>query len=277
MMRISQDTQLASAVAGGSIASPFSRPDFAAAAWMGQQQPCEEDTVIEFGAARKSDSDMISEMLAKLQRLDMPKPMAAVAQPQLTCLAPGLQASKGRADEQLSTTDESLSENSVSFETPPTSFEGTTSATDKKPVHHHGMTTLMIRNIPVAYTQDLLVFEWHQTANFDFLYLPKSTAGQMNMGYAFINFITEEDANNFKATWHKQCLAQFTSHKPLNISFADVQGIRSNVLQLKKKRVRCMEIRQCEPIILKGGRLVALAEAIESFTTGIKKGIRMSV
>jgi len=123
-----------------------------------------------------------------------------------------------------------------------------------------GMTTLMVRNVPVMYTQEMLLLEWQNVGAYDFLYLPRT--GQTNLSYAFINFVSEAHAMAFKAQWHKKRMAHFTSRKPLNISFADVQGLEANILQLKKKRVRRIELRQCQPFITKGGRQFELAEAL---------------
>jgi len=124
------------------------------------------------------------------------------------------------------------------------------------------MTTLMIRNIPVMYTQDMLQLEWPNNGTYDFLYLPRRCAGQTNLSYAFINFNSETHALAFKAAWQKQRLTQFRARKSVNISFADVQGLQANLRQLKKKRVRRIEMRQCQPIVIMNGFSVALADAL---------------
>jgi len=126
------------------------------------------------------------------------------------------------------------------------------------PTPPDGMTTLMIRNIPVMYTQEMLVLEWGQPGIYDFLYLPRK--GQTNLSYAFINFVSEVDAMAFTTQWHKKRMAHFTARKSLNISFADVQGLKANIEQLKKRRLR--QIRQCHPIIIMNGRQLDLAEAL---------------
>jgi len=100
-----------------------------------------------------------------------------------------------------------------------------------------GKTTMMIRNVPVLYTQELLLKEWSHEGIYDFLYLPAGE-GRWNLSYAFINFVSEEKAVAFKTQWQKKRLASFSAKKPLNISFAEVQGLEANLAQLKKKRVR---------------------------------------
>lgn len=108
-------------------------------------------------------------------------------------------------------------------------------------------TTLMVRNVPALYTQELLIQEWPQDGSWDFLYLPRSNsgAGRFNLTYAFINFVSEAYAVEFKARWHKKRLACFSSKKALNMSFAEVQGLEANLDQLQRKRVRM----QSQPVV----------------------------
>jgi len=120
------------------------------------------------------------------------------------------------------------------------------------------MTTLMIRNIPVMYTQELLMREWKDAGAYDFLYVPHT--GKLNLSYGFINFLTEADAMAFRGEWHHRRLAQYTARKPLSISFADVQGLEANVEQLMAKNGRRGEARQCRPVIIKSGQHLSLTQ-----------------
>jgi len=60
---------------------------------------------------------------------------------------------------------------------------------------------------------------------------------------------SEAAALTFVQRWQKQRLAHYTSRKPLNISFADVQGRDSNLWELKKKRVKRVKMTQCQPLV----------------------------
>jgi len=125
-----------------------------------------------------------------------------------------------------------------------------------------GLTTLMVRNVPVMYTQQLLLKEWKNDGIYDFLYLPRSSVGQTNLSFAFINFVSEAHALAFKEKWHKQRMARFTARKPLNISFADVQGLRANILQVTRKRVVSSEVPRNQPHIVVNGRCMEPHEAL---------------
>lgn len=124
------------------------------------------------------------------------------------------------------------------------------------------LTTMMVRNVPVMYTQDMLVLEWPSSWNWDFLYLPRTCFGQSNLSFAFVNFVTEADAAAFKAFWEKRRLSHYNARKALNISYADVQGIEANLIQLKKKRVRRVKIHQCQPIIMRNGSRIPLEDVM---------------
>lgn len=62
---------------------------------------------------------------------------------------------------------------------------------DVNKVVFDGRTTIMVRNIPNKYTQDMLLelFENNNRKKFDFFYLPIDYNNNCNVGYAFVNFI----------------------------------------------------------------------------------------
>jgi len=130
-----------------------------------------------------------------------------------------------------------------------------------------GKTTLMIRNVPVLYKKELLLGEWPNGGTYDYLYLPYHCSTQRNLSYAFVNFTSEAAAIAFVEKWQKKRLAHYTSRKPLNISFAEVQGLDSNLWDLKKKRVKRVKVPQCQPVIFaKHGEQVDLTTALNDLT-----------
>mmetsp|Transcript_49830 Transcript_49830/g.160152 ORF Transcript_49830/g.160152 Transcript_49830/m.160152 type:complete len:231 (+) Transcript_49830:118-810(+) len=159
-----------------------------------------------------------------------------------------------KCDDELSTTDGSSSEHSFML-------GDSCLATDVNTTQDK--TTLMVRNLPVMCTQEMLIDEWKHAGTFDFLYLPRTAGGQTNLSYGFINFASEAEAMAFQATWNKQRLAQLTSRKPLNISFAEVQGLQANLTQLRKKRTRCSDVNESQPLVLVNGHYLCLSDALQ--------------
>lgn len=132
------------------------------------------------------------------------------------------------------------------------------------PVGQEAFTTVMVRNVPIKYTQAMLLAEWPNNGDYDFLHLPVSNDGDAlhrNLSYAFINFTSQEKALAFKEQWQGKRLAHFSSRKPLNISHADIQGRNSNLLQMKKKMGRG-SIHMSQPVVFQDGVRISFEEAL---------------
>lgn len=94
--------------------------------------------------------------------------------------------------------------------------------------------------------------------SWDFLYVPMRVGGKSARGYAFLNFATPTAAEAFRARWHGQSLAPETRpHSKLNVHAAEVQGWAANV-NMMKKDIDLLKERKSMPIVLYGGRPVAL-------------------
>ena len=52
-------------------------------------------------------------------------------------------------------------------------------------------TSLMIHNIPVQYTKEMLLAEWRNNGTYDLFYLPWNPEAQRNLSYAFLNCTSE--------------------------------------------------------------------------------------
>eukprot|EP00747_Dinoflagellata_sp_TGD_P170243 gnl/TRDRNA2_/TRDRNA2_201313_c0_seq1.p1 gnl/TRDRNA2_/TRDRNA2_201313_c0~~gnl/TRDRNA2_/TRDRNA2_201313_c0_seq1.p1 ORF type:complete len:474 (+),score=64.72 gnl/TRDRNA2_/TRDRNA2_201313_c0_seq1:107-1528(+) len=124
------------------------------------------------------------------------------------------------------------------------------------------LTTLMVRNIPMMYTQEMLLQDWPINGTYNFLYLPCCCNQTRNLSYAFINFHTEVLAADFKDSWHKQRLPQLKASKPLNISFADVQGLAANLKVLLQRP--SSRLKRCQPLILWQSQVVPLEQALHA-------------
>mmetsp|Transcript_49838 Transcript_49838/g.160179 ORF Transcript_49838/g.160179 Transcript_49838/m.160179 type:complete len:274 (+) Transcript_49838:118-939(+) len=265
---------------------PSTCTNAALVASMGKQTEPQEDGVRVFGPPAKSNAEIIAEMLAKLpapqvctsahapplafacateseshwatpMHCQRPPPGLKLPAHLIGCGFVATQLPFKKCDDELSTTDGSSSEHSFML-------GDSCLATDVNTTQDK--TTLMVRNVPVMYTQEMLLEEWKYAGKFDFLYLPRTANGHTNLSYAFINFASEADAVAFQASWHKKRVAQVTSRKPLIISFAEVQGLQENLTQHRKKRTRCSDPKQCQPLVLVGDQYLSLPDALQYLT-----------
>ncbi len=89
-------------------------------------------------------------------------------------------------------------------------------------------TSLMVRNIPNKYTQQMLLREFtendHGPGIIDFFYLPIDFKNRCNRGYAFINFVDYHDILNFHRQYYGQHWRTFNSDKICDITYARIQG-----------------------------------------------------
>jgi hypothetical protein len=98
----------------------------------------------------------------------------------------------------------------------------------------------MIRNIPNRYTQSELMTELKEAGfedKFDFFYLPMDHDTHANFGYAFINFVDEQDVAPFTKKFNGLKLNRFTSNKIIQIVPAQLQGFQANLQHYCKKAV----------------------------------------
>jgi RNA recognition motif 2 len=89
-------------------------------------------------------------------------------------------------------------------------------------------TSLMVRNIPNKYTQQMLLSEFtengHGPGKIDFFYLPIDFKNRCNRGYAFINFVDYKDISSFHRQYSGQHWKVFNSDKICDITYARIQG-----------------------------------------------------
>jgi hypothetical protein len=89
-------------------------------------------------------------------------------------------------------------------------------------------TSLMVRNIPNKYTQQMLLSEFtdngHGPGKIDFFYLPIDFKNKCNRGYAFINFVDFRDIVSFHRQYFGQHWRVFNSDKICDITYARIQG-----------------------------------------------------
>jgi RNA recognition motif 2/RNA recognition motif. (a.k.a. RRM, RBD, or RNP domain) len=93
---------------------------------------------------------------------------------------------------------------------------------------HDTRTSLMVRNIPNKYTQQMLLSEFeangHGPGIIDFFYLPIDFKNRCNRGYAFINFVYYKDILSFHRRYFGKHWRTFNSDKICDITYARIQG-----------------------------------------------------
>lgn len=89
-------------------------------------------------------------------------------------------------------------------------------------------TSLMVRNIPNKYTQQMLLAEFaeagHGPDKIDFFYLPIDFKNRCNRGYAFVNFADYKDIVPFHASYYGRHWKVFNSDKICDMTYARIQG-----------------------------------------------------
>jgi len=94
-----------------------------------------------------------------------------------------------------------------------------------------GKTTVMVKNVPVKYTQRKLLREFLAAGfhgKLDFIYLPIDPRSRCSRGFAFCNFSSPEVTQQFFSTFHKKFLNAFESEIPLEVAAAEIQGFEAN-------------------------------------------------
>lgn len=91
--------------------------------------------------------------------------------------------------------------------------------------------TVMMRNLPNKYTQEMLLEELDKAGfkgDYDFLYLPIDLDTTANKGYAFINFADPARAWMFKTVFEGRKMQKSNSNKQVMVSPAALQGFEAN-------------------------------------------------
>mmetsp|Transcript_26875 Transcript_26875/g.25736 ORF Transcript_26875/g.25736 Transcript_26875/m.25736 type:complete len:982 (-) Transcript_26875:339-3284(-) len=92
-------------------------------------------------------------------------------------------------------------------------------------------TTVMVRNIPNKYQQQMLLEEINvgHEGTYDFFYLPIDFKNKCNVGYCFINFLDPKHIVTFVKEFNGLRWKSFNSEKVCAITFARIQGKGSMV------------------------------------------------
>ncbi|MCO5554589.1 hypothetical protein L7F22_008120 [Adiantum nelumboides] len=129
---------------------------------------------------------------------------------------------------------------------------------DDNEAESSGRTTLMIRNIPNKYTQEMLIamlddhcMEMNRgvaepsdesgdpISAFDFVYLPIDFKNRCNLGYAFVNLTTPQATRRLHKAFHGRQWDEFNSRKICEVSYARLQGREALEEHFKNSRFVC--------------------------------------
>lgn len=135
------------------------------------------------------------------------------------------------------------------------------------------ITTLMISNIPCRVTQNRLAHVLNRAGyskGYDYLYLPSGgrtgETRSVNLGYAFVNFLSPEIAARFTATFGGRRFPGSQSDKGCLVRPAHCQGLVENVLHYDRNgqagRPRTAERRSSPVLRPGGGRQVSTSELL---------------
>ncbi|CRH00904.1 RNA-binding protein mei2 homologue, putative [Plasmodium relictum] len=125
------------------------------------------------------------------------------------------------------------------------------------------LTTVMLRNIPNKYTQNMLmdVMNEHFKGLYDFFYLPIDFRNKCNVGYAFINFIHPHYAELFIKFFNNYKLNAFKSNKVCSVTWGRVQGLKANIEHYRNSAIMTIPIPQYKPILFQNGIAVSWPES----------------
>jgi hypothetical protein len=101
-------------------------------------------------------------------------------------------------------------------------------------------TTVMVRHIPCKYSQEALMEEVLEfSSNFDYFYLPPARTAKIekNLGYAFINFKSLQEAEEFTHAFQGYQFKLFpNSLKRATVNYAELQGKEANLESYRKSK-----------------------------------------
>jgi len=118
--------------------------------------------------------------------------------------------------------------------------------------------TLMLRNIPNKYSQELLLEHIREYMPYiDFFYIPIDFKKNCNLGYAFVNFTNGRAADEFVARYDGNRLPSYRkSPKVLAVQRARVQGLDANVQKFRSSAVMGSNSDAFKPLLFRDGEQV---------------------
>jgi hypothetical protein len=116
-------------------------------------------------------------------------------------------------------------------------------------------TTMMLRNLPNKYTREMLIAEFEEAGvmrDIDFLYLPIDLRQCVNVGYCFVNFVSEPAVERFRSKFEGKKLKFIRSSKVLSLAKGAIQGLAPNIEHYRNRAVVKLPPK-CQPLVFENG------------------------
>lgn len=119
----------------------------------------------------------------------------------------------------------------------------------------------MLRNLPNNYTRQMLLklIDGHGfNGKYDLVYLPIDFKTHKNLGYAFLNFVTIEDAVAFTHQFQGFCGWEHNSQKKCRVTCSDgLQGLEAHVERYRNSPVMHESIPdEFKPVLFDAGERI---------------------
>jgi hypothetical protein len=125
---------------------------------------------------------------------------------------------------------------------------------------HDGRTTVMLRNIPNNVTRADLLDGFASQGfqfSFDFVYLPMDFKRDANLGYAFVNLLSEEVADRFYESFHGFSNWGHASNKVSEVTWGSIHGLNVHVERYRNSPVMHDSVPdENKPVIFREGQRV---------------------
>jgi len=131
-------------------------------------------------------------------------------------------------------------------------------ATGSNASGHTEKTTIMLRNLPNDYTRDM-VLELLDRNGFlrcyDFVYLPVDFKRKAGLGYAFVNMVTNQEAERAFQELQGFCAWRFTSSKKLEVAWGvPLQGLQVHIDRYRNSPVMHEDVPdKFRPLLFRNG------------------------
>jgi RNA recognition motif-containing protein len=121
--------------------------------------------------------------------------------------------------------------------------------------------TVMLRNLPNNYTRDMLVRLLETKgfrSRFDFVYYPIDFSRASGLGYAFVNFVTHNDAHHAMEVFANFDDWEVPSVKVLQLSWSmPLQGLAANIERYRNNAIMHPDVPEhFKPLVFKNGHPV---------------------